>query len=304
MQTHLVIYVHVVSDQVRLQLASGAFLLTEIYSDCVQIPLDRLKRASPYSLHRRSLSPPFRCASPSAPSLSTSAKPLGAPSSHHVTSSPTYCVFAKTVPPFHHTPDDNPLILEPRLRRRHLSERDHVTSHPDLPSFEEGLYQSQRYGQADSGRGSETDVYEGSPVDPADLQVSCQLALEDLEGSSWATAVALAWLEHRCAGYFMEWELVAAKADFWLRCQALPEGVDLAGLKGAARQLFLLLRHWDENIKLNMLCYNPNNMWDNHLWGNWAKSTNLRTHFLSMTDSKVATWKSISGIYLQGQLIP
>lgn len=86
------------------------------------------------------------------------------------------------------------------------------------------------------------------------------MAQEDLEGSSWATAVALAWLEHRCAGYFMEWELVAAKADFWLRCQELPEGVDVAGLKGAARQLFLLLRHWDENIKLNMLCYNPNNM--------------------------------------------
>ena len=79
-------------------------------------------------------------------------------------------------------------------------------------------------------------------------------------GCSWATAVALAWLEHRCAGYFMEWEMVAAKADFWLRGQRLPEEVDLAALKGAARQLFLLLRHWDENIQLNMLCYNPNNM--------------------------------------------
>ncbi|XP_076000849.1 von Willebrand factor A domain-containing protein 5B1 [Genypterus blacodes] len=195
---------------VRLQLASGAFLLTEIYSDCVQIPLDRLKRASPYSLHRRSLSPPFRCTSP---------RP--------------------------------------------------ITSPPDLPSSEEGslelpvpLTQSQSHGQADSGRGSETEVCDGSPVDPlaADLHGFSQLAQEDLEGSTWATAVALAWLEHRCAGFFMEWELVAAKADSWLRCQELPEGVDLAGLKGAARQLFLLLRHWDENIKLNMLCYNPNNM--------------------------------------------
>uniref|UniRef100_H3DCV8 von Willebrand factor A domain containing 5B2 n=1 Tax=Tetraodon nigroviridis TaxID=99883 RepID=H3DCV8_TETNG len=159
-------------------LASGAFLLTEIYSDCLQIPLERLKRASPYSLHRRSLSPPFRCTSPSAPSLSTS----------------------------------------------------------------------------DSGRGSETDICEGSSIESAALLVSSQLAQEELESSSWATAVALAWLEHRCAGYFMEWELVAAKADFWLRCQDLPEGLDLAGLRGAARQLFLLLRHWDENIKLNMLC--------------------------------------------------
>ncbi|KAM9844943.1 von Willebrand factor A domain-containing protein 5B2 [Aulostomus maculatus] len=247
---------------VRLQLASGAFLLTEIYSDAVQISLDRLKRASPYSLHRRSLSPPFRCTSPSAPSLSSTAK---APTHHHVSFSPS-CTLAKTAaPPFHHTPDDTPLMLEPRLRRRHLSDRDPVILSPDLPSSEEGSVelfvgnsQNQNQGQADSGRGSETDVCEGLAVEPTDL--SNQLAQEDLEGSSWATAVALAWLEHRCAGYFMEWELVAAKADFWLRCQELPEGVDLAGLKGAARQLFLLLRHWDENIKLNMLCYNPNNM--------------------------------------------
>ncbi|XP_058492573.1 von Willebrand factor A domain-containing protein 5B1 isoform X3 [Solea solea] len=253
---------------VRLQLASGAFLLTAIYSECVQIPVDRLKRASPYSLHRRSLSPPFRSTSPSAPSLSTSSKPFVTPSSHHVTYSPSSSFLAKSpAPSFHHTPDSTPLMLEPRLRRRHLSDREPVTSHPDLPSLEEGsleestgLYQSQRYGQADSGRGSETDVCECSSIEPADLQVSCQLAQDDIEGSSWATAVALAWLEHRCAGFFMEWELVAAKADFWLRCQELPEGVDLAGLKGAARQLFLLLRHWDENIKLNMLCYNPNNM--------------------------------------------
>ncbi|KAM3865743.1 von Willebrand factor A domain-containing protein 5B1 [Diretmus argenteus] len=253
---------------VRLQLASGAFLLTEIYSDCVQIPLDRLKRASPYSLHRRSLSPPFRFTSPSAPSISSSAKPPGAHTHHHVSFPPSCSssLIKPPAPPFHHTPEDTPLTLEPRLRRRHFSDRDPVTSPPDLPSSEEGSLElpvghSQSHGQADSGRGSETDVFEGSAVDPvAAEQGSSQLAQEDLEGSSWATAVALAWLEHRCAGYFMEWELVAAKADFWLRCQELPEGVDLAGLKGAARQLFLLLRHWDENIKLNMLCYNPNNM--------------------------------------------
>lgn len=264
--THLSVCV---CDQVRLQLASGAFLLTEIYSDCVQIPLDRLKRASPYTIHRRSLSPPFRCTSPSTPSLSTSAKPAAAASTtHHVTFFPSSCSLPKpTAPPFHHTPDDTPLMLEARFRRRHPSDRDPVTSPPDLPSSEEGSLElsvgpspSQSQCQADSGRGSETDVCEGLSGEPAALQGSSQLAQEDLEGSSWATAVALAWLEHRCAGYFMEWELVAAKADFWLRCQELPEGVDVAGLKGAARQLFLLLRHWDENIKLNMLCYNPNNM--------------------------------------------
>ncbi|CAJ0941731.1 unnamed protein product [Ranitomeya imitator] len=107
--------------------------------------------------------------------------------------------------------------------------------------------------QADSGRGSETDPCDISPcpsengneVDP------------DLEGCSWATAVALAWLEHRCAGFFVEWELLAAKAEGWLRAQTLPDGLQLLALKGAARQLFLLLRHWDENLNLNMLCYKP-----------------------------------------------
>lgn len=245
-------------------------MLTETYCDCIQIPLDRLKRASPYSLHRSSLSPPFRCTSPNAPSIPPSFAKLTCSSSNHHISSPLSSSSITTkppAPPFHHTPDDTPLTLDPRLRRRRFSDRDPVTSPPNPPSSEEGslelpVGQPQSHGQADSGRGSETDVCEGSPVDTAAaaIQGGNQLALGDLEGSSWATAVALAWLEHRCAGNFMEWELVAAKADFWLRCQELPEEVDLAALKGAARQLFLLLRHWDENIKLNMLCYNPNNM--------------------------------------------
>uniref|UniRef100_A0AAV2JPY6 VWFA domain-containing protein n=1 Tax=Knipowitschia caucasica TaxID=637954 RepID=A0AAV2JPY6_KNICA len=241
---------------VRLQLASGAFLLTDIYSDCVQIPVDRLKRASPYSLHRRSLSPPFRCTSPSAPSLSSAAKSSAVPG-QHVSFSPYSCPLNKPVaPPFHHTPDDTPLMLEPRLRRRHLSDKEPLSSPPELLSSEEGSPEL-GHAQADSGRGSETDGCDSLFVDSVQGNL---LAQDDLESSTWATAVALAWLEHRCAGYFMEWELVAAKADFWLRCQELPEGVDLAALRGAARQLFLLLRHWDENIKLNMLCYNPNNV--------------------------------------------
>uniref|UniRef100_A0A8C2Q4N9 von Willebrand factor A domain containing 5B2 n=1 Tax=Cyprinus carpio TaxID=7962 RepID=A0A8C2Q4N9_CYPCA len=198
-------YLVFVSPQVRLQLASGAFLLSESYSECIQIPLDHLKRASPYLSHRSSLSPPFRCTSPPATSA------------------------------------------------RHMQ---YSWSDP----LEEG---SQKLvgavPQTDSGRGSETDTCEGPPLDPAEPHGK-ELPQMDVESSSWATAVALAWLEHRCAGFFVEWELVAAKADFWLKCQSLPEGVNLAGLRAAARQLFLLLHHWDENIKLNVLCYNPNNM--------------------------------------------
>ncbi|ETE55990.1 von Willebrand factor A domain-containing protein 5B2, partial [Ophiophagus hannah] len=134
---------------------------------------------------------------------------------------------------------------------------------PHSPSTCSDLLSAVVWAQADSGRGSETDACDHSP-DTSEASLSLQEAgLEveegDIESMSWATAVALAWLEHRCAGFFVEWELLAAKADCWLRGQQLPEGLDVATLKGAARQLFLLLRHWDENIKLNMLCYNPNN---------------------------------------------
>nr|XP_034358969.1 von Willebrand factor A domain-containing protein 5B1 isoform X2 [Arvicanthis niloticus] len=79
-------------------------------------------------------------------------------------------------------------------------------------------------------------------------------------GKLWATVVALAWLEHSSANYIIEWELVAAKASSWMEQQAVPEGRTLSTLKATARQLFVLLRHWDENLEFNMLCYNPNYM--------------------------------------------
>ncbi|XP_004424718.1 PREDICTED: von Willebrand factor A domain-containing protein 5B2 [Ceratotherium simum simum] len=105
-------------------------------------------------------------------------------------------------------------------------------------------------GQVDSGRGSDTEASEGAEGPSG----------ADLQGRTWATAVALAWLEHRCAATFGEWELAAAKADCWLRAQHLPDGLDLAALKAAARGLFLLLRHWDQNLQLHLLCYSPANM--------------------------------------------
>ncbi|XP_076837235.1 von Willebrand factor A domain-containing protein 5B2 [Brachyhypopomus gauderio] len=215
---------------VRLQLASGAFLLTSVFSECVHIPLNRVKRASPYLSHRSSLSLPCRCISTPAPSIA----PYG--------------------------PEDRPTARPPgpNLRRACYSEPLAVLADP-LGSEEGSLDAVGGVPQADSGRGSETDVCEGSPPETAEVQGE-ELARLDVRSSSWATAVALAWLEHHCAGFFVEWELVAAKADFWLKCQSLPEGVDLPGLRTAARQLFLLLRHWDENLQLNMLCYNPNNM--------------------------------------------
>ncbi|XP_013926080.1 PREDICTED: von Willebrand factor A domain-containing protein 5B2 [Thamnophis sirtalis] len=222
-------------DRVQLQQAPGMFHLNEAFSEAVQIPLDRLCRASPYLSHRASLSP----ASSTSP----------------------WALIAKNPPkPPVNQPPPEANEEGVRTSKEQVMESDS----PHSPSTCSDILSAVVWAQADSGRGSETDACDHSP-DASEASLSLQEArLEaeegDLESTSWATAVALAWLEHRCAGFFVEWELLAAKADSWLRGQQLPEGLDVAALKGAARQLFLLLRHWDENIKLNMLCYNPNNM--------------------------------------------
>ncbi|KFU84226.1 von Willebrand factor A domain-containing protein 5B2, partial [Chaetura pelagica] len=183
---------------VQLQQAQGPFQLTESFSEVVQIPLDRLRRASPYTSHRASLSPtsPGAGGSPKAvPGGAECEEPAAAPQPG---SSPSQSTCS------------------------------------EVPSA--GVW-----AQADSGHGSESDTAPHSSA-PSEAGGSWQdMGPGDLESSSWATAVALAWPGDRCA-------------------RQLPEGVDMGCLKGAARHLFLLLRHWDENIKLNMLCYNPNNV--------------------------------------------
>ncbi|XP_077610589.1 von Willebrand factor A domain-containing protein 5B2 isoform X3 [Crocuta crocuta] len=182
---------------VRLQEAPGSFRLDAPFCAAVHIPQERLCRASPFAVHRASLSP-------------TSA------------SSPW-------------------ALLGPSV-----GQGDSATAScsPSPSSGSEGP------GQVDSGRGSDTEASEGTEGPGG----------ADLRGRTWATAVALAWLEHRCAAAFGEWELAAAKADCWLRAQHLPDGLDLAALKAAARGLFLLLRHWDQNLQLHLLCYSPANV--------------------------------------------
>ncbi|XP_045715182.1 von Willebrand factor A domain-containing protein 5B1 [Phyllostomus hastatus] len=98
-----------------------------------------------------------------------------------------------------------------------------------------------------------------SPEPVAEDKASRELrGMVEHTGKLWATVVALAWLEHSSASYFVEWELVAAKASSWLEQQEVPEGRTRGTLKAAALQLFVLLRHWDESLEFNMLCYNPN----------------------------------------------
>lgn len=51
---------------------------------------------------------------------------------------------------------------------------------------------------------------------------------------------------------------MAAKASSVAGTAGSARGRTQGTLKAAARQLFVLLRHWDESLEFNMLCYNPN----------------------------------------------
>ncbi|NXA11059.1 VW5B1 protein, partial [Sapayoa aenigma] len=246
---------------VSLQLACGAFLLNSAFCDAVNIPMEKLKWTSPFACHRLSLSP----------SSSYSTKKTSASMEHKELSSNQQLLVpdghgksptARDIPRGAEGPGSH---TEGTGRLRHLSgsavesisralKAEKELSPPAITirrfsSPESTLGEL----EADSGRGWETD---GSEMQELLLRVELQQQTEP-EGMLWATAVALAWLEHSSASYFIEWELVAAKASLWLSGQDFPEGSSLATVKAAAQQLFVLLRHWDENLEFNLLCYNP-----------------------------------------------
>lgn len=169
--------------QVSLQLASGAFLLNDVFCKTIQIPMEKLKWTSPFTCLRMSL-----------------------------------------------------------VTRRHdlksQSPEDCTSLSPPLPPSVDISLKSEAKDSSDQGSSE----------------------LLEHTGKLWATVVALAWLEHSSADYIIEWELVAAKASSWVELQEVPEGRTLSTVKATARQLFVLLRHWDENLEFNVLCYNPSYM--------------------------------------------
>ncbi|GAA6069213.1 von Willebrand factor A domain-containing protein 5B1, partial [Tachysurus ichikawai] len=209
---------------VSLQLSCGAFFLDAVFCEAINVPMDKLKWTSPFTSHRLSL-----------PHLSHSH------SSRRTDSLEVH--YGCSPPP----------------KESDLSESEDIAPRsPQTESSSSGFGEasfSPSYSQSDSGRGSDFGSLE-TPVSPGGtLRVA-----QEPEGMVWATAVALAWLENNSASYFIEWELIAAKASLWLDAQVVPEGRELAAIKAAANQLFIILRHWDENLQLNMLCYNPNSM--------------------------------------------
>ncbi|NXB81040.1 VW5B1 protein, partial [Donacobius atricapilla] len=237
---------------VSLQLACGAFLLNSAFCDAVHIPMEKLKWTSPFACHRLSLSPSGSY-STKKNSSSSECKPLSSSQQLLVPSGqgqgPTTRDMAQGA------------ALEDRGRPRHLSGSAAeslcraLTAQKELssPAITIRSFSSPAECQAGSGQGWDTD---GSELQAWLSDVELQQQTEP-EGMLWATAVALAWLEHSSASYFIEWELVAAKASLWLSGQHFPGGSSLASVKAAAQQLFVLLRHWDENLEFNLLCYNP-----------------------------------------------
>ncbi|KAG7259016.1 hypothetical protein CRUP_013869 [Coryphaenoides rupestris] len=223
---------------VSLQLACGAFQLDAVLCEAISVPMDKLKWTSPFSSHRASLGPhlPHSAARRNPEGGDEvggggGCKPETSQQHHHHQNQQTREQWGGGGS----SPSSSSLAVSP------LS----TTAEPALSP----------HSQTDSGRGSETESQEAEAGAASPLRRP-----QDVESMVWATAVALAWLEHSSAGYFIEWELVAAKASMWLSAQSIPERRDLASVKAAANQLFIILRHWDENLQLNMLCYNPNSV--------------------------------------------
>ncbi|NWS77720.1 VW5B1 protein, partial [Crotophaga sulcirostris] len=262
-----------------LQLACGAFLMNSAFCDAVNIPMEKLKWTSPFACHRLALSPSSSCGakkrSPSGEHKTlSSSQQLLVPNGHG--KSPTTSDVtpgAASEGPGSHAEDPGRLRHFSGSAVESISKALKAEKELSPPAITIRRFSSPESSPALAGQrthrdqGSEVD---GSKVDGSEVQdgSEIQALLFDIElqqqtepeGMLWATAVALAWLEHSSASYFIEWELVAAKASLWLSQQDFPEGYSLATVKAAAQQLFVLLRHWDENLEFNLLCYNPSSV--------------------------------------------
>ncbi|XP_029911660.1 von Willebrand factor A domain-containing protein 5B1 [Myripristis murdjan] len=227
---------------VLLQLACGAFPLDIALCDAINVPMDKLKWTSPFTSHRTSLGHLSHSGSRRTESTSDGRR---SPSEPEISQQ-------QQRQPAEQGVSSHSFSYPARSPRTEASS---LFSPSCSTSTEPPVFPSS---QRDSGRGSESESLETplATVSPGGVTKK----MLDPESMVWATAVALAWLEHSSASYFIEWELVAAKASMWLSAQNIPEGRDLASIKAAANQLFIILRHWDENLQLNMLCYNPNSV--------------------------------------------
>ncbi|XP_019907008.2 von Willebrand factor A domain-containing protein 5B1 isoform X2 [Esox lucius] len=225
---------------VSLQMACGAFRLDSALCEAIGVPMDKLKWTSPFNSHRVSLGHHVSHAAVHR-SDGSAVNDGQRPSSPPLFKGSSKETEMGLTGHYQHQPGDLAVCSHSQEVIRPLT--------PTASALAKLPFSS--HSQTDSGLGSEAESVEMTPAGGKKL---------DTEGMVWASAVALAWLEHSSASYFIEWELIAAKASMWLSAQSIPEGKDLAAVKSAANQLFIILRHWDENLQLNMLCYNPNSV--------------------------------------------
>ncbi|XP_062247177.1 von Willebrand factor A domain-containing protein 5B1 [Platichthys flesus] len=219
---------------VLLQLACGAFPLDTALCDAINVPMDKLKWTSPFTSLRTSLGHLSHSSSRRTESADHGHKSQCEPETYQPPAEQTVGISSPSHLPRSAWTESSPASLGSPS----------CAAEPPVSPHSTG----------DSGRSSGSGGLEGaSPGGVLKRMLNPESML-------WATAVALAWLEHSSASYFIEWELVAAKASMWMSAQDIPEGRDLASIKAAANQLFIILRHWDENLQLNMLCYNPNSV--------------------------------------------
>ncbi|KAM4562255.1 von Willebrand factor A domain-containing protein 5B1 isoform 1-T1 [Odontesthes bonariensis] len=219
---------------VLLQLANGAFPLDTALCEAINVPMEKLKWTSPFTSHRTSLGHQSHSSSRRTDSADGSCRSPFEPDVHLQASEHTVGA---------HSPSNLSRSTWPDTGLSSLVGPSTAVEAPLSPH-------PQLDGARSSGLGG---IEMASPG-------GVMKQMQDLESMVWATAVALAWLEHSSASYFIEWELIAAKASMWLSAQNIPEGKDFSSIKAAANQLFIILRHWDENLQLNMLCYNPNSV--------------------------------------------
>ena len=65
----------------------------------------------------------------------------------------------------------------------------------------------------------------GKPL--SDLEAACPIGREGVGAAVWATVLAVSLLRSRYSSQQDEWELIAMKAESWLKKQSLPPGTTL-----------------------------------------------------------------------------
>ena len=77
----------------------------------------------------------------------------------------------------------------------------------------------------------------GKPL--ADLEAACPIGREGVGPTVWATVLAVSLLRSRYSSQQDEWELIAMKAESWLKKQSLPSGITLEKIFEVAQQTFV-----------------------------------------------------------------